>query len=75
MKNVEIMVDAKKKTLTIEIDLSKRHGLSESGKTFIIASTEGSQKIGFEDIVLGLNCYVKNPDYDPEEAKKKSKEK
>lgn len=61
MKNVDISVDTKKKTLTLVIDLSKDFGPSQSEKTIIIASTEGSQKIGYEDVVLGLNVYKKNP--------------
>jgi hypothetical protein len=61
MKNVDLKIE--KKRLVIEIDLSKEFGPSESGKTIIIASTEGSQKIGVEDIVLGLNVYKKNPKF------------
>lgn len=61
MKNVELKIEKKK--LIVEIDLSKEFGPSESGKTVIIASTEGSQKIGHEDFVLGLNLYKKNPKY------------
>lgn len=61
MKNVDLKIEKKK--LIIEIDLTKDHGPSESKKTIIIASTEGSQKIGYEDVVLGLNVYKKNPKY------------
>lgn len=61
MKNVEMRIEKKK--LIIEVDLTKEFGPSESGKTIIIASTEGSQKIGHEDAVLGLNIYKKNPKY------------
>lgn len=62
MKNVDINIDAKKKTMTITVDLSKRFGTSKSGKTLIVASTEGNAKAGFEDVVIGLNVYVPNPD-------------
>ena len=56
MKNVEVKVEKKK--LVIEIDLTKDYGPSKSGKTTIIASTEGNMKIpGTDDVVLGLNLY------------------
>jgi hypothetical protein len=43
-------------TLTIEIDLSAATEPSGSGKTLIVASTEGNKKVN-DDWVLGLNCY------------------
>ena len=39
MKNVEMTVEGT--LLTIKVDLSKEFGPSSSGKTIIIASTEG----------------------------------
>jgi len=59
MKNVEISFD--KKIMTVKVDLSKEFGKSKSGKTTIIASTEGNQKLDVEggEVVLGLNCYKK----------------
>lgn len=59
MKNVVMRVDGNK--LMIEVDLSKNFGRSKSGKTIIIGSTEGNQKIETADgdVVLGLNCYKK----------------
>ena len=60
MKNIEMTVEGDK--LTIIINLSKNYGPSKSGKTTIIASTEGNQIIPTEDsrqIVLGLNLYQK----------------
>ena len=39
MKNVEMSLE--KNILTIKVDLSKEFGPSASGKTIIIASTEG----------------------------------
>ncbi len=59
MQNVALKVDQKKQILTIEIDLKQRLGQSKSGKTMIIATTEGNQKIGHGDITLGLNLYTK----------------
>lgn len=58
MKNVEMTVDGN--ILTIKVDLSKDFGLSSSGKTIIIASTEGNQSVsGKEAIKVGLNIYKK----------------
>jgi len=58
MKNVEMSVEGN--TLTIKVDLSKEFGPSTSGKTIIIASSEGNQSIpGKENIKIGLNVYRK----------------
>jgi hypothetical protein len=58
MKNVEMTVDGN--ILTIKVDLSKEFGLSSSGKTIIIASTEGNAAIdGHEEMKIGLNVYKK----------------
>jgi hypothetical protein len=60
MKNVEMTVE--NDILTIKIDLSKDYGPSSSGKTTIIASTEGNVSVpGQDTIKLGLNVY-KKPD-------------
>jgi hypothetical protein len=53
IKNVEI--ETKDGKMIITVDLSKEFGLSKSGKTIIIASTEGNQKHG--DVFIGLNIY------------------
>lgn len=58
-KNVEASV--KGEALHIVIDLSKTFGRSKSGKTVIVASTEGNQQVGETGIFLGLNAY-KYPD-------------
>lgn len=58
MKNVTVKQDGN--ILTITCDLTADHGLSKSGKTRIIASTEGNQtvaEVSGERIVLGLNLY------------------
>jgi hypothetical protein len=58
MKNIETKVE--NNILTITVDLSKEFGPSKSGKTIIIASSEGNQKI--EDgngAIIGLNIYKK----------------
>lgn len=57
MKNITTSVKGSK--LIIEVDLSKTFGPSKSGKTIIVASTEGNQKVEGTDVVLGLNAYKK----------------
>ena len=58
MKNVDMKVEGDK--LTITVDLSKRFGKSGSGKSIIIASSEGNQALpGKEAIKIGLNVYTK----------------
>ena len=46
-------------TLTITVDLSKEFGPSASGKTIIIASTEGNVTIPDRQEKVGLNVYRK----------------
>jgi len=54
MKNIKISV--KGNALTIEVDLTKDFGPSKSGKTTVIASTEGIVKLeGKEGVIIGVN--------------------
>jgi hypothetical protein len=58
MKNVEMKLEGT--ILTITVDLSKEFGPSSSGKTTIIASTEGNVAVeGHEEAKVGLNVYKK----------------
>ena len=57
MKNVEMTVEGN--ILTITVDLTKEFGPSSSGKTIIIASTEGNVSIPDRDENVGLNIYKK----------------
>ena len=57
MKNVEMTVEGT--WLTIKVDLSKEFGPSASGKTTIIASTEGNVTIPGQKKKIGLNVYRK----------------
>ena len=59
MKNVELTVNGT--MLTIRIDLSKDFGPSSSGKTTIIASTEGNVSIPDREEKIRLNVYKKKP--------------
>jgi hypothetical protein len=57
MKNVEMSVLGN--VLTITVDLSKEFGPSSSGKTIIIASTEGNVAVPNREEKVGLNVYRK----------------
>ncbi len=58
MKNIEMTTEGN--ILTITVDLSQRFGKSSSGKSTIIASTEGNLSVpGNEEIKIGLNVYTK----------------
>ena len=57
MKNAEMSVEGN--VLTIKVDLSKEYGPSSSGKTIIVASTEGNVSIPDREEKLGLNVYRK----------------
>ena len=58
MKNVEISIDGN--IMTIKVDLSKEFGPSTSGKSIVIASSEGNKSVpGKEDVKIGLNIYKK----------------
>jgi hypothetical protein len=57
MKNVELTIEGT--MLTIKVDLSKEFGPSSSGKTIIIASTEGNVSIPDREEKIGLNIYKK----------------
>lgn len=59
IKNVEMKLEGD--TLTIVVDISKEFGVSSSGKSVIIGSTEGNVSVpDREDIKVGLNVYRKS---------------
>jgi hypothetical protein len=60
MQNVNITISEDRK-MTIVVDLTKEFGRSKSGKTIIIASTQGNANVAADGVMLGLNCY-KYPD-------------
>ena len=53
MLNTEITKDGNK--LVITVDLLRDYGPSKSGKTTIVASTQGNVTVG--DVKVGLNVY------------------
>jgi hypothetical protein len=57
MKNVQMTVAGD--ILTITVDLTKEFGPSSSGKTIIIASTEGNITVPEREEKIGLNVYRK----------------
>ena len=57
MKNLEMAVNGN--ILTIKVDLTKEFGPSSSGKTIIVASTEGNVSIPDREEKVGLNVYRK----------------
>jgi len=57
MKNVQMTVAGN--ILAITMDLTKEFGPSSSGKTIIIASTEGNVAVPERDEKIGLNVYRK----------------
>ena len=58
MKNIDMTVE--ENILTIRVDLAKEFGISKSGKSITIASTEGNVSVpGHEEIKIGLNIYRK----------------
>jgi hypothetical protein len=60
MKNIKTQVNGS--ILTITVDLSKDFGPSNSGKSIVIASTEGNVDVegSQKGIKMGLNIYRKN---------------
>ena len=60
MKNIEMNVEGDK--LIIIVDLNQEFGLSSSGKSITVASTEGNVAIpNREEIKIGLNVYKPKP--------------
>ena len=60
VKNVEMNVEGNK--LIIVVDLNQEFGLSSSGKSITVASTEGNVSVpGREEIKIGLNIYRPKP--------------
>jgi len=57
MKNVQMTVDGN--ILTIKVNCRKEFVPSSSGKTIIIASTEGSVSVPDREEKVGLNIYRK----------------
>lgn len=60
MKNIQMNVEGNK--LVIVVDLDQEFGLSSSGKSVTIASTEGNVSVpDHEEVKIGLNIYKPRP--------------
>jgi hypothetical protein len=56
MQNIQVKVEGSKLVLTV--DLSQEIGPSSSGKTILLASSEGKANVpGHEGVKFGLNVY------------------
>ena len=56
MKNIDMRVEGD--TLIITVNLTQEYGLSSSGKSITIASTDGNVAVpGHEQIKAGINVY------------------
>ena len=59
MENVIFTYDRKANKLVITVDLAKELGRSKSGKSIVVASTQGNVKLEDGVTFLGLNVYRK----------------
>ena len=59
MQNVKVEMQGT--TLVLTIDTTVDMGLSKSGKTRLVASTQGNKKleVGGREVFIGLNVYTK----------------
>jgi len=57
MTNVKM--EKKGNVLTITVDLSKKGTPSSTGKSLVIASTQGNVPVEGSDVIVGLNVYKK----------------
>lgn len=57
MKNIEMTIEGE--ILTVKIDLSKNYGPSKTGKSIVIASSEGNVNVPEREEKIGINVYRK----------------
>ena len=56
MQNIDMALEGR--ILTIKIDISKELGPSASGKTILVATTEGNKSLpGVDGMKIGVNVY------------------
>jgi len=62
MSDIQVVVNKKKKTLTITLPLQKPTE-SSSGKSMVVATTRGNQVVDADydghPLTVGVNCYFK----------------
>lgn len=56
---VNVKMEKKGTVLTITVDLTKKGTPSSTGKSLVIASTQGNQLVEGTDVYVGLNVYKK----------------
>ena len=57
MKNVDMKIEGD--TLVVRVDLTRNFGKSKSGKSTIVASTDGNVSLpGKPEVKIGLNLYT-----------------
>lgn len=61
MINLTPSISDDQKKLTIVIDLTKKGSESKSGKSLVIASTQGNVPVGANGLRLGVNLYQLKP--------------
>jgi hypothetical protein len=61
-KMANVKMEIKDKHLLIDIDLTKEHGLSSTGKSMMIATTSGNVPLPepYDSMKLGLNLMKPN---------------
>lgn len=61
---MKVTVDEKKGVLLIEMPIASEPAASKSGKTKLVASTQGAVKTGVkvqgEELTVNLNAYIPN---------------
>lgn len=57
MKNIEMTIEGE--ILTVKIDLSKNYGPSKTGKSIVVASSEGNVNVPEREEKIGINVYRK----------------
>lgn len=56
MQNIEMTLEGR--ILTIKIDITKELGPSKTGKSILVATTEGNKSLpGVEGMKVGINVY------------------
>ena len=60
INNSNVYLDDEDEKIYIEIEYTKEDRMSKSGKSMLITTTNGNQRIsifGFQDVYLNLNLY------------------
>ena len=78
-KNIKFGVKGSKLVLTIDLGAIERGDmeLSESGKSYVIATTHGNQKLtvqGYEDVRVSLNVFIPKAVVDAKKVDQQQKE-